>query len=252
MRKENRPYSFDDVYQTLQQERLESVGILAAGIAHELGNPLGVIRGRTELLMQSSSESQTKNLNIILGATDRMSKIIRSLQNLSSGLKNYDLQAQPIAPILEESLLFFGELAKSKKVSLHLDINRDLKADCEMHRLRQVMMSLMLNAFDAIEAARHLETEKSETREHSISISAIERLNFIDVQISDTGCGIPESHFNLIFQPFFSTKSVSSHGTGLGLTIAVFLLKEMGASISVTSSQVGKGSTFTVKLKRAQ
>ncbi len=233
--------------QVEQQDRMATIGILTSGMAHEIGTPIGVIRGRAEMLLMDypDDERLKKNLEIIIKQTDRISGFINSLLKLSRS--SGDQKLEPVdTPLVIKGVL---ELLtpKFRKGHIHLEVNSedDLIALADVARLEQVTINLVVNAIHAIEKKR--EMENSTESAQFIRVLSFRSSNLINVSVEDSGCGIPKQNLKKIFEPFFTTKS-AGQGTGLGLSIVNRLLDEMGGSISVESTE-GKGTKFTFSLQ---
>jgi PAS domain S-box-containing protein len=230
---------FDDITERsvlenrlVQADKLSSLGLLAAGVAHEVNTPLAVISTYAQLLAKqvNGDESKSKLLEKIAKQTFRASEIVNSLLNFSrtssAAYEEVDLNR-----IVRETLqLIHPQLVKSRiTVEEQLDETLGLVRG-NAGKLQQVFLNLFLNARDAMEGGGTL-TVVSSTGETSAW-----------VEIIDSGCGIPEENLARIYDPFFTTKGAKK-GTGLGLSISYGIVKEHGGSISVLS-QPGQGTRF--------
>lgn len=224
--------------------RLASIGELAAGVAHEINNPLAIIMATSGVIrdmftpefgLDNSPEALFKELGVIDNAATRAKGITKKLQEMG---KTRMPQAEPcdINTQVETVLNRLKRVEiKNKAIDTHLELAPDLPpilADPEP--LRQVFSNILLNAADAI------------GERGSISIGTGLQNNMVAITIADTGKGIAPENLQRIFHPFFTTKG-GGHSTGLGLSIAASIVKYLGGVIKV-SSVVGKGSTFTVLL----
>jgi len=233
------------------QDRLATIGTLVSGLAHEIGTPLGVIRGRAEILqMQSQDGVLKRSVDIILGQTDRISRIIQSLLKLSRGSQEKArLEPVGLKELTEEVLTLLSGPIRHARVESSIDISPSDRALIDASRFEQVLMNLIVNAIHAIEQAAKDRTDHPRTlRITAAECSSCEPGRWIELRVEDSGCGIPAEHLKQIFQPFFTTKEVGQ-GTGLGLAISLKLLQEMQAMINV-ESEPGKGTAFLIKLKR--
>jgi two-component system NtrC family sensor kinase len=230
--------------QLLHASRLASVGELAAGVAHEINNPLAVIAEEAGLMrdmmdpsfgLRSTPEELVPHLASIHEAVFRARDITRKLLSF---VRRTEANPQPndVNEILEDVVasLFARESAVS-----NIEIVRELapslpRVFVDRGQLEQVIVNLLTNAIDAIDRAGRITiTTRAEGRE-------------VHVAVSDTGVGIPPENLERIFMPFFTTKEVGK-GTGLGLSVSYGIVKNMGGTILVESAP-GEGSTFTVVL----
>jgi two-component system cell cycle sensor histidine kinase/response regulator CckA len=233
------------------QDRLATIGTLVSGLAHEIGTPLGVIRGRAEILqMQSQDPLLKRSVDIILGQSDRISRIIQSLLKLSRGSQE-KARIEPVClnELVDEVLTLLSGPIRHARVETTLEINPADRALIDASRFEQVLMNLIVNAIHAIEqAAKDHSDHPRRIRIAAAECSSCEPGRWIELRVEDSGCGIQSEHLKQIFQPFFTTKEVGQ-GTGLGLAISLKLLQEMQAMIDV-ESEVGRGTAFVIKLKR--
>ncbi len=257
----------------LQQEKMASIGQLAAGIAHEINNPMGFIMSNLDSLQKYMSDlsdfikvqsdaigmipqhdcdspsshvaDERKALNIDYILDDTPNLIVESLEgahrvkkivtDLTKFSRVDDVRYAPadINKVLDGTLNIVGNELKYK-ATVKKDYADLPPVHCNEGQLGQVFMNLLVNASQAIENFGE------------ISIRTWRDDGHVHVAISDTGCGIPESQLNRIFEPFFTTKEIGK-GTGLGLTIAYDVVKKHNGEIEATSAE-GKGTTFTVKI----
>lgn len=229
----------------MQQDRLASVGLVASGLAHEIGTPLGVIRGRAEfLLMQAEgNESIQKGLEVIVSQIDRVSKLIKSFLKASRRPDDVVLAPTLISPLAEDVLALVSQHARKYGIEVEVRIPEGEAILADANHLHQVLLNLFVNAVHAIEHEIDLGRESN----HRITLFSSRVGSRIELSIQDTGCGMNEQVLNCIFQPFFTTKEVGK-GTGLGLAISSQILAEMKGSLRATSPGEGKGSTFVISL----
>lgn len=226
-------------------DRLALMGTLAAGLAHEVRNPLGGIKGAAQLLRRSGDgdPSVREFTDIMIREVDRVNQLIEQLLDLS---RPADVELAPvnIHEILEDVLLLESHAAGNKRLQVKKRFDPSLPPiRGDRARLTQVFLNLIKNAFQAMERGALTVSTRMETdyhiREHG---TARNRLIWVDV--SDEGAGIREEDLPHIFSPFFTTKT---NGTGLGLATCYRIVKEHGGTIRVESAE-GKGSTFRVSL----
>ncbi len=233
--------------QILRQDRLASIGMLAGGLAHEIGNPLGVIRGRAELILNQvkGNETAEKNLEVIVGQIDRISGLIQSLLRVSRVPDQVLLREVPLRAAVEEVAILMSEACRRANIELkQIDLDHTVRA--EPSHLQQLLLNLVINSMHAIEEQK---TKSNSNQKHFIEFSATAKDGRCVVSIRDSGCGISPENINKLFQPFYTTKAAGK-GTGLGLAIVSKLVDEMGGKISVESEGPGRGATFKLEFKR--
>jgi PAS domain S-box-containing protein len=232
--------------QILMQDRLASVGLLASSLAHEIGTPLGVIRGRAEYLEMKLRDNPEaiKTASVIISQIDRVSKLIRSLLNLARGDNARHIENVSPREILSELNDLIGHDFRKLGVEWSLDISPEAKVRAEFGALHQVFLNLLVNSLHAIETA-----SKNGRQENFMKITCEDRNDFWAIVLADSGCGISEKNLKRLFQPFFTTKDIGK-GTGLGLATSYRIVESWGGKIEVASSEQ-KGSTFTVLLPKA-
>ncbi|RYZ85048.1 MAG: HAMP domain-containing histidine kinase, partial [Proteobacteria bacterium] len=199
---------------------------------------LGIIRGRAEYiaLMQSEDASLQKSVQVILGQADRMSKLIRSLLNLSRGEHKAPAGEVLLDEIIAEvSDVIAGELKKADvELVVKIPAATAIKVRAEAGPLHQVFLNLLVNALQAIEAKGG--------HQKKIFITAERAGTSWRIAIADTGIGIPQKDLKKLFQPFFTTKAVGV-GTGLGLATCYRIIESWKGNIQVESRE-GEGTTF--------
>lgn len=234
--------------QVLMQDRLASVGLLASSLAHEIGNPLGIIRGRAEYLtmQEGADEKLLKTADVIIKQIDRLSNLVRSLLNLSRGEMARDAGQVHLNTIFSEVVeLMRGEVKKAG-IQLHVDVpaGMTLPARAEAGPLHQVLLNLLVNSIHAVQTAR-----KQGRAGGEIFLGVSDLGKQWEIYVRDTGCGISRKNRENLFKPFFTTKEVGV-GTGLGLATSFRIVEGWGGSIQVESEE-GVGSTFRVLLPKA-
>jgi two-component system, NtrC family, sensor kinase len=222
----------------MESERLALVGQLAANVAHELNNPLQGIVTYSHLLLEKDSCDEPTNQNIkkIVIQANRCRDIIRGLLDFSRQRKP-DKTLSDINSILNDSISLVENQAlfQNIKIVMHLDESLP-KVIIDPSQIVRVFINLVVNAAEAMEGNGML----------TITSRIDEFKQCIEVEVTDTGSGIPEENLEKIFDPFFTTKE-TGHGVGLGLAISYGIIKEHKGSISV-DSEAGRGTTFTVRL----
>ncbi len=217
-------------------EKLASVGLLAAGIAHELNNPLtGVLTFSTLMRKKAAAGSQdAEDLDLVIRETKRCAAIIRRLLDFARD-KPPEKQFADLNRLIEETARIVEGPAHLRDIDIRLELDPKLpRAWVDADLIKQVVMNMLANAQQAIDA------------KGSISVRTREVDAGVEISIADTGCGIPPENLSRIFDPFFTTKGVGK-GTGLGLSVSHGIVSAHGGTIEV-ASEVGKGSTFRIVL----
>jgi signal transduction histidine kinase len=221
----------------LHKEKLASMGQLAAGVAHEINNPLGSILLFADTLYQEADESDPRreDLKVIIQETLRCKKIVADLLNFA---RQQDVLAQEcdVHDILEQAVSGVSNQEGFRQVHIVRDFASDLpRIQADPSQLIQVFVNLLSNSADAMPEGGTITLETRRTSDQGVKIV-----------IADTGCGIPEGNLGKLFTPFFTTKPVGK-GTGLGLSIVYGIIKMHRGQIGVKSEQ-GRGTTFEVTL----
>src|SRR5271154_269536 len=233
---------FDDVTQRehmeeqmTQTEKLTSLGLLAAGVAHEVNTPLAVISNYIQMLAKQLPENDPKQALIekIVKQTFRASEIVNNLLNFSRTGASQAVDID-VNRVVEETLSLVAHPLKTAQIQIVKQLGEGLPAvRGSANKLQQVFLNLFLNARDAMPTGGMLEVR---TAAHNGSV---------EVEIVDTGAGIPREHIHRIFDPFFTTKAIG-RGTGLGLSVSYGIIKEHSGKIDVRSTP-GKGTSFHVE-----
>jgi len=222
--------------------RMASIGRLAAGVAHEVNNPLAIISERAGLLedlITRSEETPPKqklldNVVSILSAVARCSTITHRLLGFA---KRMDVHTETISMenLINDVLGFLGKESSYRNIAVNIHIPDDVPAiESDRGQLQQVFLNIINNAFEAVADGGHIDIAVTPSDDASISVS-----------IGDDGPGISPENLKKVFDPFFTTKA--QHGTGLGLSITYGIVEKLGGDIDVVSPK-GKGTTFIVTL----
>ncbi|HET6146890.1 MAG TPA: ATP-binding protein [Polyangia bacterium] len=220
--------------QLVRAEKLITVGVLAAGIAHEVGSPLAVIRGRAEQVLRAIGDGpRGDDLRVIIKHIDNISSTIRQVLDFSRR-QSIERQAVPLETIVERARSLLEWKSAAKKMRIEVSIEEDLPPlAADPDQLQQVFVNLLLNACDA-----------SREGDRVLVTAVLTREGRVQIEVVDHGCGIAPEHMNTVFDPFFTTKK-RGEGTGLGLPIAASIVRNHGGQINLDSAP-GKGTTATV------
>lgn len=234
----------------MQAEKLSSIGVLAAGVAHEINNPLSSVAGYAEALLRRLKDNSAladdplledfpRYLQVILRESYRCKGIIDCLLSFSRK-SDGSVSDVNLNEIVQEVLELVRHKSRYEKIEIKLNLQNDLpEVTADPAGLRQVCMNLLMNAHQAINGPGVVE----------ISTSS-EALSMVQLQITDSGCGISKDAIDQIWDPFFTTKEVGK-GLGLGLAVTYNIVKRHGGDITA-ESQNGKGSKFTVRIPVCQ
>jgi two-component system NtrC family sensor kinase len=226
--------------QLFQSAKLSAVGEFAAGIAHEIRNPLTTIIGDAQLLMANMKPGQPgyESLEAIERSGKRASKVIGNLLTFSRQ-EQYEFTRIDINESINNALSLIAYQIERSNVSMIKDLAEDLPSlPASAHHLEEVWINLLLNARDSIPDRRQGEIRIASRLDGSGQA--------VQVLVSDNGCGIPEANRDRLFEPFFTTKDVDE-GTGLGLYISYNIIERHNGLIEIESEE-GKGTTVTVTL----
>jgi len=223
--------------------KMASIGRLAAGVAHEINNPLAVINEKVGLIkdlfsIKDEFKGNRKLIELVdsaLSSVDRCGTITKRLLNFARHL-DVKIQMVNIGEVIGDVLGFLSKEAEYRSITVSINVPGDIpQFESDRGKLQQIFLNIVNNAFAAVKDGG------------SIDITAKrEGAGLISVTFTDDGCGIPGSDLERIFEPFFSTKTKQG-GTGLGLSITYSLVQELGGSL-VVHSEVGRGSSFIVTI----
>lgn len=242
--------AYDNLSNTEEQlrvaEKLASIGQLAAGVAHEINNPLGTILLYASMLKRDlekiyNDDQRTEDLELIVEEANRCKNIVANLLNFARqgklNIKEFDL-----TETLREVLKPFTVNPVYRQIDFKYDIvENDYRITGDEEQLKQVFINIIKNACDAM-------SDNESEKELKVILSS--DLNNVRIEISDTGNGIPKENHSKVFTPFFTTKSMGK-GTGLGLAISYGIIKMHKGNITFTS-EIGKGTVFKVVLPKFQ
>jgi two-component system, NtrC family, sensor kinase len=256
--------------QIAHSEKLAAIGQVAAGVAHEVNNPLSFVLSNLDSLRayfedmkavlrawrESPEAGQTMEAKVglqqiidditpLLDETMHGGRRVRAIvQELKSFSRHDEAPMEPVdLAEVARSTLLLTERELSGRATLQKSLQPALIARAPRQKLHQVALNLVVNAMQAVEARRLPQGER-----HSIELRTRTVGELAELEVSDTGVGIPEANLRRIFDPFFTTKPVGV-GTGLGLAVCALVAQRAGGSIEVRSTE-GSGSTFTLRIPR--
>ena len=232
--------------QIVWTEKLASLGKLAATIAHEINNPLAGVLNYTRLIIKQFSRNRfspekleeiLRYLKIMESETARCGEIVKDLLAFARRTK-ITMESNRIEDIIDKTLNLISHELEIKEIQLTKNIASNLpKIKCDFKQIQQVLLNLMYNAIESMSNKGTLTITTNRTNG---------AMAFLEVAISDTGCGISEKDMENIFEPFYTTKE-EGKGVGLGLSVVYGIIAKHNGTISV-ESELGKGSTFKVRL----
>jgi signal transduction histidine kinase len=222
--------------QLMHSQKMESIGTLAAGIAHEVGNPLASISSIVQVLQRTTSDDAARDrLGLVQTQVHRITKIIRDLVDFSRP-SNYQIQPTDIVKTLTEAVEIVKMGKKAKEITFVTHVRTAIPLlSLVPDQISQVFINILLNAVDALQQSKGTIESNLERDDTCVRIT-----------ISDNGHGIHPDHLSKIFEPFFSTKRVGE-GTGLGLWVSYGIVKSFKGDIVVQSTP-GEGTSFRVIL----
>lgn len=225
--------------QLLLSSKFASLGELSASIAHEINNPLTILKGNVDYLREViGKKPENTELHTVLDQQDTaIQRVVTIIQGLRRHARqdNAEVVSFNVHKSVEETLALFRPLLGTESVNLDIKLEADSPfTKGAPTRFTQILMNLLTNARDALKGVAHA-TIRIETR------TVGDKLELV---VSDNGCGMPEAVRNRIFDPFFTTKS-ADQGTGLGLSIVGSIITEMNGTVKV-DSEAGKGTKFTM------
>ncbi len=216
-----------------RQDKLAAVGQLAAGVAHEIRNPLTSMKGYSEFLqLDEKDPERLEFLNIILDEIERVNSIVEDFMVLAKP-KAVELEEKNVVPVIKNVISLLEFEARKKNVSLHFDCNKEIiQIECDENRLKQVFLNFIKNGIEAMPNGGDLHV-KTMIHDHNVQIS-----------IQDTGVGIPKDKLKKLGEPFFTTKKT---GNGLGLMVSFKIIESHNGKVFV-ESEPNKGTTFNILL----
>lgn len=221
--------------QLLTSEKLASIGLLSAGVAHEINTPLTGISSYVQILQKKMADSPNRRiLEKIEAQTDRVGRIVNNLLNFARNPSESSFRRIDLRDSLKEIVALIDYKLRNMNIKLDMQLNTLPLVYAQGEKLQQVFINIILNALDAMPSGGTLKIDLDQEDNQAI------------IRIRDTGTGIKEQHVLHIFDPFFTTKGIGK-GTGLGLSISYAIIQEHKGQINVESEE-GKGSLFTISI----
>jgi two-component system sensor histidine kinase HydH len=217
-------------------QRLASVGKLAAGVAHEIRNPLSSIKGFATFFSEKLGDipEYKSTADIMIHEVERVDRVITDLLEFARPLE-VKKKSVPIKTVLQHSLKLIESKAQAKNIRINTKFSTEIKqAQIDQDRIQQVLLNLYLNSIEAMEEGGTLQ----------VDLSVAENQQALVISISDDGLGIKKEDLVHIFDPYFTTKQT---GTGLGLAIVHKIIESHNGELKVVS-EVGKGTRITITL----
>jgi two-component system, NtrC family, sensor kinase len=227
--------------EVLRKNRLVELGTIAAGVAHEIRNPLASIKTFAQLMPERMDDPEFKNefSKLVLKDVDRITKVIESMLAFARP-GQVSVKEQPVNELVEEAILLIQPRLKAKHIELSRAFRGNPVVKVDRQQMLQVLVNLLSNAADAVDGKGKICV--------ATGLSQFETKTFAVIEVSDSGPGIPAAIHSRLFDPFFTTKK---EGTGLGLSISQKIARDHGGAITVTSVE-GQGAMFQVSLPLQQ
>jgi C4-dicarboxylate-specific signal transduction histidine kinase len=227
--------------------KLASLGEMAAGVAHEINNPLSIILTKASKLIQivsniedSNKEKIITDLEKMIANSTRIAKIVKGLRAFARSADTDPFEIVSIQNIVEDALTFCTARFKNHNVNLIVDNIPNVLLNCRATQISQVILSLLNNSFDAIQ----------NVEDKWIKLEVKQRTdNKVNIIVTDSGAGIPKEVADKIMQPFFTTKDIGK-GTGLGLSISIGIIHEHAGTLMLDEDS--KFTRFTITLKTVE
>ncbi len=230
----------------IQSSKMAALGKMAAGIAHEINNPLAVIgemAGWMKDLLKKEDLAHSKHFQEFANSVAKIEQHVNRAKKITHRLLSFGRRLEPVTErvdvnqTLKDTLEFLINEARYRNIEIRTDLAADLPPiTSDSAQLQQVFLNIITNAIDAIGKNGLIQ----------IKTQYLQKVNRVAIEISDNGPGIPKHMLDKIFDPFFTTKEVGK-GTGLGLSISYSIVEKLGGRIIVASEE-GKGATFTIYL----
>jgi signal transduction histidine kinase len=233
--------------QLRHQQKLEAVGTLAGGVAHEINNPLNGIMNYAELISDETDENDPRSVYAkeIICETERISAIVKNLLQFSRHEKQTHSYAS-VYDIVDQTVSLVNTIIKKDQIKLDIDIEEGLPdIKCRSQQIQQVLMNLLTNARDALND-KYPEFDENKVIRVRGSLFESSGRRWVRITVEDRGCGIPDEVWERMFEPFFSTKP-KDKGTGLGLAISFGIVKDHHGKIDI-ETEPGEYTRFILEL----
>lgn len=231
--------------QLTEAERLSSLGQMAGGVAHEINNPLAIIKGKATIIRRKLESEKIdlgnnlKDLDSIESTVDRIAKIVKGLKNYSRNAENDPFETVNVQTLISDTLELCSNKLSSRSIEIKINCNQSQTVQCRPAQISQILMNLISNSIDAIELAD----------KKWIEINISEFNDSVLFAVSDSGSGVSPSIVEKIMNPFYTTKPVGK-GTGLGLSISKGIADAHGGSLKYLPNQ--QYTTFILDLPARQ
>jgi len=234
-----------------QKSKLESLGELSAGLAHEINQPLlGISMGLDNILMASQEKNfsapyVTNKVDVLFKDIDRIKQIIEHVRTFSRGQESKANKKIEINELIRNTLILTNKIVSSEHIIFNVKTPGDeVFVMGNPYRLEQVILNLLSNARHAVD--ERVKDTECNSKQKNISLEVEQKNGFVTIEVTDNGIGIPEARISKIFDPFYTTKD-EDKGTGLGLSISFGIINEMNGTIEVESIEK-KQTTLRIKL----
>jgi len=241
---------FEAERQLIHASKMATLGEMSTGVAHELNQPLSVIKTASNYFMRKISKNEKIDAETFFTMAKEIDSYVDRATNIINHMRQFgrksDLTMEPVQvnDLLQNAFQIFSQQLKLREIEVVWTLERDLpEIMADPGRLEQVFINLLINARDAIED--RWQNQKAGKNDKCITLKTVSEGKTVIIEVRDTGTGIPEAISDKIFEPFFTTKKVGQ-GTGLGLSISYGIIKDCGGSIQALSGKEG-GARFIIK-----